>query len=326
MKFRNEDLARAPIRLRELQGYHVGGQIVRLAGQPGRSLPTIRGNPDRVVDPNGDYAVGQLYVQKFALEEPKARFPLHLWHGGGLTGACWETTPDGRPGWLSYFLRQGHDTYLVDASERGRASWAPYPEINAEAPWHRTLDMAWSMFRFGPQGGYSPDPASRQTYEGLQFPVEAAEQFAKQFVARWGSRQSDEWAKAAYRDLLLQTGPSTVIAHSQGGLFAFDLVAAEPALFSALVCLEPVLPPEPDFDISALRSVPVLIVAGDNLPRTGRMVEFAEKLRTAKVDATLISLPDIGIFGNSHMLMMDRNSDEIADIIQKWLESRKMMS
>jgi len=30
-------------------------------------------------------------------------------------------------------------------------------------------------------------------------------------------------------------------------------------------------------------------------------------------------LPDVGIKGNSHMVMMDKNSNVVADLIQKWL-------
>ncbi len=33
----------------------------------------------------------------------------------------------------------------------------------------------------------------------------------------------------------------------------------------------------------------------------------------------VINLPDIGIKGNSHMLMQDKNNAEIAEVIQKWL-------
>jgi hypothetical protein len=38
----------------------------------------------------------------------------------------------------------------------------------------------------------------------------------------------------------------------------------------------------------------------------------------------LIDLPDIGIKGNTHMVMMDRNSDEVADVIRKRLASRNL--
>jgi hypothetical protein len=35
-------------------------------------------------------------------------------------------------------------------------------------------------------------------------------------------------------------------------------------------------------------------------------------------------LPDIGINGNSHMLMQEKNNAEIADVIQKWLVAKGM--
>jgi len=52
-----------------------------------------------------------------------------MWHGGGLTGVTYETTPDGREGWLNYFVKLGWDVYNSDAVERGRAGWAMYPDI-----------------------------------------------------------------------------------------------------------------------------------------------------------------------------------------------------
>ena len=42
---------------------------------------------------------------------------------GGLTGACWETTPDGRPGWLHNFLSAGFAVYVLDNVERGRSGF-----------------------------------------------------------------------------------------------------------------------------------------------------------------------------------------------------------
>jgi hypothetical protein len=33
----------------------------------------------------------------------------------------------------------------------------------------------------------------------------------------------------------------------------------------------------------------------------------------------ILSLPDIGMRGNSHMLMMDRNQLDIADLVHDWL-------
>ena len=103
-----------------------------------------------------------MYVQYVRLATPRAACPLLLWHGGGMSGASWESTPDGRPGWQTFFLRAGFDTYVSDAVERGRASFAPFPQIYPEAPYFRTARELWEdTFRFGPAGSSAPDPALR---------------------------------------------------------------------------------------------------------------------------------------------------------------------
>jgi hypothetical protein len=38
-----------------------------------------------------------------------------------------------------------------------------------------------------------------------------------------------------------------------------------------------------------------------------------------------LDLPAIGVRGNSHMLMMDTNSNLVASLIQKWLASNGLM-
>ncbi len=37
-------------------------------------------------------------------------------------------------------------------------------------------------------------------------------------------------------------------------------------------------------------------------------------------DATLVHLPEIGIFGNSHMMMQDKNNLQVANVILAWIE------
>jgi len=38
------------------------------------------------------------------------------------------------------------------------------------------------------------------------------------------------------------------------------------------------------------------------------------------VHTTFIRLADIGIHGNGHMMMMEKNSDQIAKVIVDWME------
>ena len=51
-------------------------------------------------------------------------------HGSNHTGMTYETTPDGREGWATWFVRQGHPVYVVDQSGRGRSGFNPTP-VNA---------------------------------------------------------------------------------------------------------------------------------------------------------------------------------------------------
>ena len=44
-------------------------------------------------------------------------------HGSSHTGACLESTPDGREGWYPYFVRKGVPSYVVDQSGRGRSGF-----------------------------------------------------------------------------------------------------------------------------------------------------------------------------------------------------------
>jgi hypothetical protein len=115
--------------VRELGSFHVGGRTAAVTGMPTRDVVFSPGAPPIKVDPNGEFAVEQMYVQYVKLAQPKAKVPILLWHGGGLSGVTWETKPDGKPGWQQFFLNVGYDVYVSDAVERGRASWARYPEI-----------------------------------------------------------------------------------------------------------------------------------------------------------------------------------------------------
>jgi len=84
--------------VKEVGSFHIGGQALKLEGLPVKELAYTAGGPPTKMDPNGDFHTGQMYVQYIKLANPKAKYPLLLWHGGGLTGVTWETKPDGTPG------------------------------------------------------------------------------------------------------------------------------------------------------------------------------------------------------------------------------------
>lgn len=318
------------LEIAEIGSFFVGGELTVLEGMAPRDRVCTPGGPAHHIDQNGEIVVGQMYVQFHKLASSGARSPLLLWHGGGMTGACWESTPDGRPGWQTFFLRAGFDTYLCDAVERGRASWAPYPQVYSEAPYFRTAKEAWEeAFRFGPRGSWHPDPAQRRTYPGLRFPAGAFEAFLSQSVPRWAC--NDARTQSAYDALIQRLDPGVVLlAHSQGGGFALSSALNAPDRVRAVIVLDPSGAPDAaGANASPLRDVPHLFIWGDNWQdndfwRRSRPASerWRAALQAAHCDVTLIDLPQHGINGNSHALMADNNSDDIAGIVLDWLTAR----
>ncbi|WP_295979657.1 alpha/beta fold hydrolase [uncultured Variovorax sp.] len=308
----------------DVGSFHVGGRTVTLSGLPEKEIVYSPGAPVVKVNPNGDYAVEALYARYTLLASPKARYPLMLWHGGGLAGTTFETKPDGKPGWESYFLRAGYNVYVNDAVERGRASWARYPEIFKGEPFFRPKKEAWELFRIGETGGYASNPSARKSIAGTQFPIEYFDQFAKQAIPRWST--NDAATQAAYDAYVEKVCPCVIVVHSQGGNFAFNSALKYPDKVKALVAVETSGSPDPDtFDYAKVKSVPMLWLWGDNLDKAPWPAVFArqEKFRTLLVKAggigDRIALPELGVRGNTHMLMMDRNSDQVAELIDRWL-------
>lgn len=316
--------ATKPIALRAVRGFHVGGRAVDLVNLPSRQLPVVPGLEPRVSNPNGRYQVGQLYVQQFALDAPTAMYPLLMWHGGGMTGATWECTPDGRPGWHDYFMRKGYDTFVSDAVERGRASWAP-ANLVSEMPEHRTLEQAWDIFRFGPVAGYEAANGKRQAFGGQQFPVQALDELAKQFVARWTS--TNGMALDAYVELIRRVGPCMVLAHSEGGRLAQYAALAVPDLVKGLILVEPAGAPSTAVeDASRLRGIPHCVLWGDYIPQNPLWTRYRRKadewlsaVQQAGAEVSVFDLPAMGMAGNSHLLMMDNNNLLIANLVHEWM-------
>jgi pimeloyl-ACP methyl ester carboxylesterase len=319
------------LHIRAIGSLHIGGEEASIRGLPLREIVYSPGHGPLRIDPNGQFEVGQMYVQYVRLTRPRAPQPLLLMHGGGLCGVCYETTPDGRPGWQTRFLEHGHDVFVADAVERGRASWARSPEIFEGEPVFRTKAEAWELFRIGPPGSWRSRAADSAVCPGQRFPVEAFDRFMKQSMPRWSG--NDARIQAAYDELLRTQGPFSLIAHSQGCNFAFRMALAQPDRVRALIALEPSGFPDPATqDLARLAGIPMLFVWGDHFAthtlwrqlRSG-LEGFRDALRGQGVQVDELDLPSAGVHGNSHMLMMDRNSDEIAGQLQNWFTMRGLL-
>ena len=315
--------------VRDIGSFYVGGEMVHLEGLPLWDRVSTPGGPVHPIDPNGEIMARQMHVQYVRLARPQTSFPLLMWHGGGMTGVNWETTPDGRPGWQMFFLRAGFDTYISDAVERGRASWAPFPHVYAQAPYFRTAKEMWEqVFRFGPIDSWDATPARRRTHPGLRFPATHFDAFLCQSVPRWAS--NDAATQRAYNALLHRFDNGVVLlTHSQGGNFGMTAALHAPGRVRAVISLEPSGAPNPaQHDAGLLKDVPHLFVWGDYLDQHPLWTEFrqaSEKwrdaLRRAGCAVTWTELPALDIRGNSHALMSDDNSDTVASLVLDWLRN-----
>jgi pimeloyl-ACP methyl ester carboxylesterase len=312
--------------VREIGSYFIGGEIRSMAGLPEETVFFYPGAPPTQYNPNGDVHTGQMYVHFVRLAHPRGAVPIILIHGGGLSGTGWESTPDGRPGWQQFFLQAGFDVLVPDQVERGRSNWSRYPQIFTSAPMFRTSQEAWTLFRIGTV--YATDPAARTAWPGGQFPLAAYDDFVASFNARWTT--TDAIAQAAWDKLVDRECPCILIAHSAGSGFAVRAALRAPDKVRALVGIEPSAAPDPaTIDIGRLKSIPTLFVWGDHLddyPAWKSIVanptKFEQGMAAQGARMDVVHLPARGITGNTHMMMLDRNSDQIAGIVRDWLAER----
>lgn len=311
---------------------HLAADSVRTYG--GYDRPTdYPGSSSITGDPGpGDIRVGQVYVHS-RIPVEIAGAPIVMIHGANRTGATFETTPDGREGWATWFVRQGHPVHVIDHAGRGRSGFDP-TGVNAlragdargEAPnlFLGTKARIWVNARIGPR---YPEP-----FPNVRFPLEAFDRMVDRTVpnAETTIEGGSENTISGVVELLQDVGPAVLLVHSQGGLFGIEIAQRRPDLVAALVSIEGGSHTiTPDLARSSFGSIPFLSVWGDNSQgadgvngderRTGCLQAVAN-INDGGGSATLMLLPENGVEGNSHVMMMDSNNLDIAEMIKTWLE------
>ena len=165
--------------------------------------------------------IGQIYVEKLspnpAPESPP--LPIIFIAGAAQTGTNFLDTPDGRPGWASYFISKGHTVYLSDQPSRGRSFSFPGQEtIGYIGPPDSVSDIftdvahngnQWPQARLHtqwPGTGRMGDPTFDAFYRSqMQFQTD-------RFI-------SEEQNAQAYSALVDLVGECYIISHSQAGAY-----------------------------------------------------------------------------------------------------------
>jgi pimeloyl-ACP methyl ester carboxylesterase len=278
----------------------------------------------------GTITVGQMYVEyEIPLVDVRRSRPLVLLPGGCHTCATYDETPDGREGWRTWLLRQGFSVYLVDWVGRGASGFDPSRIHQAGVErdpsvlprfLHLSHEEIWPAFRFGPSPGVA--------FPGLRFPLHALEHYHAQLVPNSEAvlDAPERETEDALVALLERIGPAVVVGHSRAGNVMLPAAIRRPDLLAALVELEPIGCPCTDADIPVLARVPFLSVFGDYCegtqwqPFADECRGLVDRLQAAGGIARHVMLPEEGITGNSHMLMMEANSLDIGALVVGWLD------
>jgi len=327
-----------PLTIQEQGSLAVGGTVVETAGTYNNNVPTSEGQSF-----HGDH----LYAF-YQIPENAKPLPIVMLHGAFQSGRSWETTPDGREGFQTVFLRRGFPVYVVDQPRRGRAGNSTVAATVEPTPFDQ---LFFDQFRLGKWPNF---------FDNVQFDKkpETLDQFFRSVTPNTGPYDANVISDAMAA-LFQKTGPAILFSHSQAGgpgwLTAIKsenvkgIVALEPGsgfifpegelpeeMPSAAGTLKPEAVPLADFE--KLTRIPIIIYYGDNFPvepTTERGQDnWRVRLAMAKLwvdainkhggDAQLVHLPDIGIRGNSHFLMSDLNNVEIADQLSKFLSEKDL--
>lgn len=321
-----------PLVLKARGSFYVGGEEVDQS-------PADLGGAGPVAD---KITVNQMYVD-YMIPDGRLKAPVVLIHGAGLSGKSYDTTPDGRAGWFEYFVRKAYPTYVVDQVGRARSGFnqgvlnrrlagdGPPGETRGAFRFGTRVGI-WTNFRFGPRYG--------ETFPESQFPTEAAAELAKQGVPDMRAFiPAPNPTFKALADLGAGLKGAVLVSHSQSGHYPMEAVLLNPAGVRGIVALEPGTCGNDQFSdeqIARLAKVPTLVLFGDYLPvstgfgpvtwqaRLDACQTYAKRIKAAGGRIEVLDTKGLGIRGNSHMLMQDRNSDAIADIVMKWIDGNAL--
>ncbi len=302
---------RKPFTLLEQGSFFVGGAIQF------RDPNSTTVNDARFVP--GDISVDHMYVEYQIPVDQQYRYPIVLMHGGGHSAKVYETTPDGREGWYTSFMRRGFSPYAVDAPNRGRSGYDPTQRykvyLGLAAP--ATLEVgniysaqaAWVAFRWGPTYG--------EQYDGQQFPVDHLKDYLPESVPSYRDATQNPKIVADLVALIDKLGPCILLGWSTGTSNVMNAAAQRTNLVRAVIGIEGA-PPSGGVDVNALAQVPVVVFVGDNTsPAASRA--FTDQLKALGDDAATVWLPNVGLHGNGHTMMLERNNEQIADLIEQWI-------
>lgn len=328
-----------PLVIQEQGSFTAGGTIMTAPGTFDPRKPTR---------PAGQTFRGDHVYAFYQIPVKPRKHPIVMWHGFGQFSKTWETTPDGREGFQTIFLRRNFSTYLIDQPRRGNAGRSTVEAIVRPSP----DEQFWfGQFRVGVWPDY---------FDGVQFSRDPAvlDQYFRSMTPDTGPIDFDVNSNAVAA-LFGKIGPGILVTHSHSGGMGWA-TAMKTANIKAIVAFEPgssfVFPegevpadipssfdtvkgvPTSISNFEKLTRIPIVIFYGDNIPVAPTDIPTQDawraRLQMARLwrdtvnrhggDVTVVHLPEIGIRGNTHFPFSDLNNVQIADLVSKFLDDKHL--
>ena len=279
-----------------------------------------------------------VFADVLAAEGASGKQPIVMVHGAFHNGTSYLATPDGREGWAVFFSRRGHDVYVMDwpghgrspttsdfldlsMADVGRSLGALLQEIGPAIVFAHSAGgpIAWWVAENYPSHvlavvGLSPGSPANLVPVLPVVPAQVSEGDAA------GHPIYAPTDRSAFVDrVFMQEFWANSVRFPHG---AFETYARSIGHESPRILNE-------RFNIGGsglhlqhpeqLDGLPMLVFTGDNDPRHPREVDGA---LAQFLGADFIWLPDIGITGNGHMLMIEDNHEQLAGRISGWLAQK----
>jgi pimeloyl-ACP methyl ester carboxylesterase len=283
-----------------------------------------------------------MFLESLIPERDTGKTPFLLVHGGAHTGACFLATAGGDPGWAHHFVAAGHPVHILDWPGAGRSGPAPLDldgetlcrflgealETINEASVLVTHSMSgaygWRLLEShgqlvhrlvaiapAPPGNIQPRPellaesevmvTVRGTALDISFPLDRPFLLPRQFAVNKLLGNTTRFPMAVL---------DTYIASLQPLLP--KLLYERQNVRGSQLCIR---------DFTHFAGKEILVVTGSDDTDHPRHLEAATVAWLAQCGARpeFRFLPELGISGNGHMLMLEDNAGDTARLILDWV-------
>jgi len=286
----------------------------------------------------GHFFVGrwpyQMYVEYQEPDPSRAKhsIPITLFHGGCVTGAMYWSTPDERTGWAHHFVEAGWTVYVADWPGHGRSG---FPPDYASMPYERVVEAGISALeRTGPTvllGGSMSGPIVWKVADLAPDRVKAILTWAPgppgniqpaddmpQRLHGMASEETPFWYTdddIAYMRGQFAAGSLFPVEHLEQYHMLHAPESARMRFQRHNVNGSQIRVEHPE----VFKQIPVLIVTSENDP--GHPRERDQKTADF-LGADFAFLPEVGLPGHSHEMMLDRQNEDISAYMLEWLDRK----